>query len=346
MARPDAGVSRTNHSLGVGGNTVARNAGTKNKPVTAAIAGAPRRKIMPTATLSTATTATMPALPTIARTTDGSVIEGSGNLGGAKPLSCNTGTARKKAVTLAASPMRNVTAPATNDFATSTWLRRGAAANVVRIMSRRYSEVTNRTLTAMIASDPTSTPSKLICTTSSSGGLAAISPEPLTSKTWSFSAAGWRDQPSPMSLLLQAPCGWPVSSPTLSNLATPSVLISPTAVLPACRTTSTSGGDATKNPTSTVSGSSSRSTDPICVHFRPSADSYPVIDDPDLVRRSHRGLASELPAMSASKFACMRTPSPGVTATAAYGEPAVVDSFIMTPAIAASCGVVGLPLES
>ena len=57
------------------------------------------------------------------------------------PCSCRIGTATRNETTTATRLSTKVTPPSTTALAASTWPRRGVAANVVRIMPRRYSEV-------------------------------------------------------------------------------------------------------------------------------------------------------------------------------------------------------------
>ena len=75
-------------------------------------------------------------------------------------------------------------------------------------------------------------------------------------------------------------------------------------------------GDATNIPACAVAGRPVSTAVPIAVQCRPSADSYPVMESPDLVRRS-QDADTALPATSWVKSYCIRTPWSPVSMTAA-----------------------------
>src|SRR5579863_4572378 len=87
-----------------------------------------------------------------------------------------------------------------------------------------------------------------------------------------------------------------------------------------------------------MAGSPGRSAAPTLVQCLPSAEEYPVSVSPARVSRSHRGDAADTwpagPAMSWVKSYCIRTPWPGVTMIAAYGDPGVVPALTRIPALA------------
>ncbi len=186
-------------------------------------------------------------------------------------------------------------------MAASTRPRPPVAANVVRIIPRRYSAVTNSTLTAIRAITPNSTPIRLICTTSSSCCRGPIEPEPLSV----YSAPATIVAPPPRSfgrsgMATSSPTRTPGAAPstvTLSNVAVPEVPRSPTDVLPALRSTLTVGGELTNSPISAVAGRSTR-TVPTSRHATPSADEDAVTRLPARVSRSHVGAAPAPPPSS------------------------------------------------
>jgi hypothetical protein len=111
-----------------------------------------------------------------------------------------------------------------------------------------------------------------------------MSPDPVTVNAppaWWNPPGSPPFRPAPMLL----PCHPPWAALTWSN--------TPVATLGALFSADTAAGEVTNRPACTVAGSPARLAVPTLIHWRPSAESYPVSVSPDRTRRSHRGKAAD-----------------------------------------------------
>ena len=149
--------------------------GSTMPAITAVTAPALRRSSVPTASPSMAATPSSAAVPT---TTCSQVSAVTGGIG--LPFSCSKCSPSGIVTATATSPAANVTAASTIALAARTRPRRGLAVNVVLIIPRRYSAVTNMTPIATTAISPANVPARVCLITSMLSVAGAMSPDPDT----------------------------------------------------------------------------------------------------------------------------------------------------------------------